>query len=151
MSATDTNLLMAQAVADAIGATLRQVQIWTDAGAIACLPETNRRGRGKKRFYEPSELPIAALIAALAKAQVPIGVLINASQYIRIMLDKGTNWERAALAGQTASFIVQDTENERSFAWGASNSLMSMVKGKPNCVVIDVEEVARRVGQRADR
>ena len=59
--------LMAQAVADAVGATKRQIQLWTDGGAIRCLPETDRQGRGRQRLYEQSELPFAALVAHIER------------------------------------------------------------------------------------
>jgi len=77
------DFLMAQAVADAIGATKRQVQIWTDAGAIRCTPESDRQGRGRQRLYDRSELPVAALVAAMARCKLPIGHLLRFSDAIR--------------------------------------------------------------------
>ena len=56
MSSTEHMPIMAQAVADAIGANKRQVQIWTDAGILRCLPETDRQGRGRQRLYDPGLL-----------------------------------------------------------------------------------------------
>lgn len=67
--------LMAQAVANAVGATKRQVQLWTDAGVIKCLPETDRQGRGRQRLYPTEELPFAAIAHFLSVYQIPIGRL----------------------------------------------------------------------------
>lgn len=67
---------MAQAVADKVGATKRQIQLWTDGGAIRCLPGTDRQGRGRQRLYDQSELPFAAFVTALARHKIPIGDLV---------------------------------------------------------------------------
>ena len=96
--------LMAQAVADAIGATKRQVQIWTDAGAVHCIPETDRMGRGRQRLYDQSELPKAAIIARLAEFQVPIGVLQQARKMVEVHLTFGTEYQEA-LEGRHESWI----------------------------------------------
>ena len=76
-------LMMAQALADRVGTSKRQVQIWTDAGAVACLPETDRQGRGRQRLYSTSEVPIAALVAVMARFKLPIGSLLLWSRAIR--------------------------------------------------------------------
>ena len=70
-----TETFIAHAVADAIGATKRQVQVWTDAGAVHCLLETDRQGRGRQRRYHLNELPSAALVAQLARQLLSIGVI----------------------------------------------------------------------------
>ena len=40
--------MLANVFAERIGATLRQVQLWTDQRVILCLPETHHQGRGRK-------------------------------------------------------------------------------------------------------
>lgn len=110
----DDNGLMAQAVADAIGATKRQVQTWTDAGVLKCRPETNRLGRGRQRIYDRDELPIGAIIAAVAKFQFHIGSLINLSNAIRGVTSGTSNMARPKylgfchrmLQGKEASYIL---------------------------------------------
>ena len=83
MAEAKSDLMMAQAVADAVGATKRQIQLWTDAGAIHCLPDTDRQGRGSQRLYTKDELPFIALVAAAAKAKLPIGVLTRFSEWVK--------------------------------------------------------------------
>ena len=114
--------LMAQAVADAIGATKRQVQVWTDAGAIHCLPETDRQGRGHQRLYDLNELPLAALVATMARHRLPIGiirewadsirygpVMVSPSgekRFVEIKGGRGREWVEAALRGEFQSFLI---------------------------------------------
>ena len=113
---------MAQAVADAIGATKRQVQIWTDAGAVHCLPETDRQGRGRQRLYDLNELPLAALVATMARHRLPIGiirewadsirygsVLVSPSgtkRFVEIKGGRGKEWVEAALRGEIQTYLV---------------------------------------------
>jgi hypothetical protein len=97
--------LMAQAVATAVRASKRQVQIWTDAGVLHCLPATDRQGRGRQRLYERDELRFAALARCLAQlTPAPIGVLLKIVDLVRAKLAAGEN--RAAWLGQEESCIV---------------------------------------------
>jgi hypothetical protein len=75
--------LLANSIANAIGATKRQVQLWTDAGALQCLPETDRQGSGRKRQYEPIELVVGGMIAAMARYQMPVGRLKQVAELVR--------------------------------------------------------------------
>ncbi len=71
-----SDLLMAQAMADAIGATKRQVQIWTDAGVLICRPETDLHpGRGRQRLYDREELPVATLYQPTLNWRSPVGLI----------------------------------------------------------------------------
>lgn len=108
---------MAQAFADAIGASKRQVQHWTDRGAIKCIPATDQQGRGKQRHYDEEEIPIARLVAQMAAFQLPIGRLVWMANAIRSQVqhgstEKGTpggfpaSWHRKALAGGHESYLV---------------------------------------------
>ncbi len=115
MAEAKSELMMAQAVADAIGATKRQVQLWTDAGAIQCLPDTDRQGRGSQRLYSKDELPTAALVAAAAKAKLPIGILKrfaeNLRQYIKADAYSVTR-DRGFIV-----FEIPDDPNETQESW----------------------------------
>lgn len=157
--------IMAQAVAVAIGATKRQVQIWTDAGAIRCIPETDRQGRGRQRLYDPVELPIAALVATMAKFQIPIGRIKEWSDVVRkgpvhgkteggeVVVD-GPNsksrqeWVTDALRGKIKSFIAFyiDEEGDFKYLWLKSEGLGpffgSLVDGG---IVISVHKVVNRI------
>ena len=77
--------LMTQALADAVGATKRQVQFWTHHKVLDYLPGTGS-GRGKKRLYPRSELPIAAMARYLAASGVRVETIHFAAQVVRLEL-----------------------------------------------------------------
>ncbi len=111
------NLIMAQAVANRVGATKRQIQLWTDGGVIHCLPETDRQGTGRQRLYPHSELPVVAVVAFLARSKMPIGDLKYWSGIIRELLTIPQflgkrpalrKWYKAALRGEVESYVILD-------------------------------------------
>ena len=73
---------MAQALADRIGGTKRQVQFWTDHGVLQCLG-TRYPGTGRQRKYEQTEIPIGRVIVELAEFQMPVGRLLIAASFLR--------------------------------------------------------------------
>ena len=148
--------LMAQALADVIGATKRQVQIWTDAGAIVCIPETDRQGRGRQRLYDPSEIPIAGLVAAISKYKLPIGMIVGWSQMVRTHLagrGQGASgfspyereWYEAALAGELRSFLVLTPDEKQAFAWVNMAFMMILLNDELSVAVINVKAVIDRL------
>lgn len=62
----------AKQIADQMGATARQVQLWTDERVIECLTATFRRGRGSRRLYSPRETAYASAAAVLAGQNIPV-------------------------------------------------------------------------------
>ena len=148
----DNQPLMVQALADRIDATKRQVQIWTDAGAIVCRPETDRRGRGSQRLYDQSEVPIAALVAMMARFMLPIGMLVAWSRSIRDFLagkpgehfGRSRDWFQAALAGEFDSFLVLTPEPRDlggSFVWVDHDKMATFVNSRAGVAVINVRTV----------
>ena len=142
---------MAQAVADATGATKRQVQIWTDAGAILCIPETDRQGRGRQRLYDRSELPFVALVNALSIYKVPIGYLVKWTSLARIYLGDQAHklgkhskaWCKSAMAGERESFLVFYWSHEgrvHTAAWTDSEGLGAALRQAPMAIVVNVQE-----------
>ena len=152
--------LMAQAVADAIGATKRQVQLWTDAKIIKCIPETDRLGPGRQRHYERDEIPIAALVAATATFRLPIRLLDLLSCTIRHLVARGdddlpsgaghpASWYRQALAGEFESFIVLPYHRE-GVAWRYREAALKYLDddyGYP-VFLIPVRPIVLRVAQK---
>lgn len=57
------------------GAKKRSLQLWTDAGIVRVAPSTDRAGSGVHRRYEEGEERLIAILAGLAKLNVPIGWL----------------------------------------------------------------------------
>ena len=118
---------MAKAVADAVGATKRQVQLWSDAGAIQCFPETDRQGRGRQRLYPRSELPFAAMAAFLARYQIPIGMIRAWIHFSRMQLEhdipesrRKADWFQRAFRGEEESYMMFGAAEGHitgSFAW----------------------------------
>ena len=142
---------MAQAVADAIGATKRQVQLWTDGGAIRCLPETDRQGRGRQRLYDQTELPFAALVAALATHKLPIGDLILWSRVVRTSLREfpfqgkkyTKDWHEAAFRGEIESYIILRShkgEQAAGLTWLDLDDTLKTLKLAGTAIVINVQE-----------
>lgn len=82
----DTDL-MAQAMADAVGATKRQIQTWTDAGILLCRPETDRQGTGIRRKYPREQRAVAAFVTALSRFGLHIGEIIHYAEYLRDWLN----------------------------------------------------------------
>ncbi len=147
---------MAQAVADAIGATKRQVQLWTDHGVVRCIPETDRLGPGRQRHYERDEIPIAALVAAAAQFRLPIRMLDLLSWMIRMLIERGdedlprgrpASWYRQALAGEFESFIVLPYHRE-SAGWPDREGLEGYLAENFPFFLIPVQPIVRKVAQK---
>jgi hypothetical protein len=145
---------MAQAVADAVGATKRQVQLWSDAGAIQCFPETDRQGRGRQRLYPRSELPFAAMAAFLARYQIPIGMIRAWVGFARMVLAgqieplpstrRGTDWYRSAFRGEEESYMMfraADGVITGSFGWNDRKLMIEGVRHNPGYIVLNVRKV----------
>ena len=155
--------LMAQAVADAIGATLRQVQIWTDAGVLQCIAETDRQGRGRQRLYDQEVIPIAALIAAAAQFKLPIGALMVISFAIRHLLyrtpaddpvaakvrgEYTSKWYQSALRGEIDSFIYISPETPNTsiiVSWHDKDLIDKMLEGDKCAILINVRNIIKRL------
>ncbi len=149
--------LMAQAVADKVGATKRQIQLWTDGGAIRCLPGTDRQGRGRQRLYDQSELPFAALVTALARHKIPIGDLVtwcdvarNAHRYagqIKKQKKYTPAWHKAAFKGDIESYIVLHSHaggQAVGFAWVDQEDMLKQLTLLSTGIVINVKETISR-------
>ena len=66
------------------GAKRRSIQLWSDAGILRALPETNRAGSGTHRRYRREEAELAAILAPLARMGVSIGNLQGFAQVFRM-------------------------------------------------------------------
>ena len=154
----DTEPLMAQALAEAIGATKRQVQIWTDAGAIRCIEGTDRQGTGRQRLYDPQEVPIAALIAKMAQLKAPIGTLLLGAHQIRTHLDGGfppelhvkqsPAWFRRAVRGEISSYLVLSPDFEPgrlSFSWCNQKAVDEFVEFGKCMLIVNVKRTVSNV------
>ncbi len=142
---------MAQAVADAVGATKRQVQLWSDAGAIQCFPETDRQGRGRQRLYPRSELPFAAMAAFLARYQIPIGMIRAWSHFTRKHLASDVpgsslkaNWYQRAFRGEEESYIMVGAAEgpiTGSFVWTDRINMIEDITHNRGQIVLNVRKV----------
>ena len=142
---------MAQAVADAVGATKRQVQLWSDAGAIQCFPETDRQGRGRQRLYPRSELPFAAMAAFLARYQIPIGMIRAWIHFARALLvndipgpGRKADWYQKAFRGEEESYMMFEAAEKHttgSFVWDSQEIMIEMVTYNRGCIVLNVGKV----------
>ncbi len=142
---------MAQAVADAVGATKRQVQLWSDAKVILCFPETDRQGRGRQRLYPRSELPFAAMAAFLARYQIPIGMIEAWIRFTRMQLasdipgpGRKADWYRKAFRGQEESYMMfQAAEGPvtGSFGWNDRRIMIEGVTHNHGYIVLNVSKV----------
>ena len=159
----EPEFLMAQAVADAVGATKRQIQIWTDADVLHCLPGTDRQGRGRQRLYHREELPIAVLVAALARLKVPIGDLRGYMIYVRLYINDApvnlairvgvwsSAWYRSALRGEIESFVLFGVPGVglhpglKSFAWADGERMLALLKEGTGGIVLNVRELVDRL------
>ena len=143
---------MAQAVADAVGATKRQVQLWSDAGAIQCFPETDRQGRGRQRLYPRSELPFAAMAAFLARYQIPIGMIRAWIYFTRMMLasdmpgsNRKADWYRKAFRGQEESYMMFQAAERGTitggYMWTDRTIMVENVTHNLGYIVLNVRKV----------
>ncbi len=142
---------MAQAVADAVGATKRQVQLWSDAGAIQCFPETDRKGRGRQRLYPRSELPFAAMAAFLARYQIPIGMIRAWIHFTRMQLasdipgpGRKADWYRKAFRGQEESymmFLAAEGPVTGGYTWTDRTNMVDNVTHNHGYIVLNVSKV----------
>lgn len=148
--------IMAQAFGEAVGASKRQIQFWTVHGAIKCLAKRHP-GRGRQRFYDEAEMPIARLVAQMAVFELPIGRLVSAAEWIRVFTNpegpgtyskgptKGLTGGftaaelRDALAGKHESFILLRPGID-SFLWLDRKGMNRALKGSA-MIVIPVHEV----------
>ena len=130
---------MAQAVADIVG-------------AIHCLPGTDRQGRGRQRLYDQTELPFAALVAALVMHKLPIGDLIIWSKAVRLELGgdipfkRGKYkkaWHEAAFKGKVESYIILPSHAgspAAGLAWLDLDDTLKELKLAGTAIVINVRE-----------
>jgi hypothetical protein len=98
--------LMATHVAQAVGATKRQVQLWSDAGVLRAVPGTDRAGRGRQRIYLKSELPLAALASFLSAYQIPIGRLQVIVSDLRHMIGGALPHVQDILSGKRHAYMI---------------------------------------------
>jgi len=144
---------MAQAVADAVGATKRQVQLWSDAGAIQCFPETNRQGRGRQRLYPRSELPFAAMAAFLARYQIPIGMICAWIHFTRMQLASDipgpgpkADWYRRAFRGEVESYMMFGAAEGHitgSYMWTDRKKMIEYITHNSGQIALNVRKVIK--------
>lgn len=153
--------IMAQALADGSAASKRQVQIWTDAGILRCVPGTDRQGRGKQRLYEPSEMAFAALAARMADVKTPIGDMSRWMGNVREGVAKGDPKDgipaaayRAALAGETESWLVY--ARKRALGWSEKygwtldkKDVVELLMSETSVVVVSVQVTMKEMHRRA--
>ncbi len=142
---------MAQGVADAVGATKRQVQLWSDAGAIQCFPETDRQGRGRQRLYPRSELPFAAMAAFLARYQIPIGMIRAWIHFTRMQLasdipgpGRKADWYRRAFRGEEESYMTFGAAEgvvTGSYGWNDRRIMIEGITHNRGHIVLNVRKV----------
>ena len=143
--------LMTQALADAVGATKRQVQFWTKHYILDYLPGTGR-GRGQKRLYPRSELPIAAMARYLAASGVRVDTIHFAAQVVRHELTDSsvrgerTAWCRKALRGEVESYIVipyhpVDGRYVEGINWSNRDNLIKMLPHRHGAIIVNVQKV----------
>ncbi len=144
--------LMAQALADAVGATKRQVQFWSDHGVLQFLPGSGG-ARGNQRLYPRTELPFAALAHYLAVAGIQIGTIKLAMFLVREELSNPTNpganppKYRRYLCGEIDSYILVRTYPapsggyEQSVTWIPEKDLVKYLGWHHATTVINVKRV----------
>jgi hypothetical protein len=86
-SANGTTLYSLGELEQRTGATRRQLQTWTDAGAIESTPKHG--GTGNYRLFPVAELKIATILVPIAAAGLTIGVLTRISGVLRQAIDWG--------------------------------------------------------------
>jgi len=138
--------LMAQALADEVGATKRQIQLWTDAGALQAFPELQHRpGRGRQRLYPRSEIRYAAMAAELGRYQIPIGRIAGALSCARAEIaDRfGTSnyarWCRKAWRGGVQSCFLFYPDG--GFAWCPPELVMVKLSHGYGAIVVPVHTI----------
>jgi hypothetical protein len=89
-------------IAEKTGLPPRGLQFWTDHELLQCDNPVVRPGRGVHRYYRPVEVQIAALLAPLAAAEIPAGVLQKFAAVFRACLTS------APLAEMPTGLIVDD-------------------------------------------
>ena len=144
--------LMAQALADAVGATKRQVQFWSDHRVLQFLPGSGG-ARGNQRLYLRTELPFAAMACYLAASGIQIGTIKLAVFMVRNELSNpnlpGANPSkyRRYLRGEIDSYILVRTHPatrggyDQSVTWIAERDLLEYLKGDRATTVVNVMRV----------
>ncbi len=144
--------LMAKALANAVGATKRQVQFWTDHGVLQFLPGSGG-ARGNQRLYPRTELPFAAMAGALAASGIQIGTIKLAMFLVRVELSNSTNPGanpskfRRWLRGEADSYILvhkhlgDDGEYKVSVTWIPEKDLVKYLGWDHATTVINVKRV----------
>lgn len=148
---------MAQAVADAVGATKRQVQLWTDAKVIKCVGPVRPGVRGHQRIYAEDELPFAAIARYLADYQVPIDSLKQLTDFVRQeMAGRNAKWCVAAWRGEIESCILYRAHGSQ-FVWGeplqsrdeqgrlVKQGILNMVPMTDAALVLNVHKIMRSI------
>ncbi len=143
--------LMTQALADAVGATKRQIQFWTGHGIRKYLPGTGG-GQGRQRLYPRTELPFAAMARYLANA-ARVSTIRLAVFGARMELNptpglKGARprWCRQALLGEIQSYMViayhlRDGKYEPGFSWSGPDKLIERLPLLHGFIIINVQKV----------
>ena len=144
--------LMAQALADAVGATKRQVQFWSDHSVLQFLPGSGG-ARGNQRLYPRTELPFAAMACYLAASGIQIGTIEMGTGFIRSLLTNrdlpGANPTkyRRFLRGELASYILVRTHPaprggyDQGVTWIPEKDLLKYLKWDHATTVINVKRV----------
>ena len=145
--------LMAKALADAVGATKRQVQFWTDHGVLQFLPGSGG-ARGNQRLYPRTELPFAAMACALAASGIQIRTIKLAMHLVRGELSSPVRPDtdppkfRRFLRGRADSYILVRTHPamkgdgyKQSVTWIPEKDLKKYAKGDRAMTVINVKRV----------
>ena len=144
---------MAKALADAVGATKRQVQFWTDHGVLQFLPGSGGT-RGNQRLYPRTELPFAAMAGALAAAGIQIRTIKLAMLLVRgepnypIRPDTDPSRFRRYLRGETDSYILVRTfpamdgnGYDQNVTWIPEKDLVEYLGWDSATTVINVKRV----------
>ncbi len=145
--------MMARALADAVGATRRQVQFWSDHGVLQFLPGGGGT-RGNQRLYLRTELPFAAMACALAASGIQIGTIKMSMGLVRGELGN-PNLPHANpskfwrfLRGETDSYILVRTYPDpagdgytQSVTWIPEKDLVKYAKWDRGMTVINVKRV----------
>lgn len=142
---------MAQGVADAVGATKRQVQFWSDHGVLEFLPGSGG-ARGNQRLYRRTELPFAAMARFLAASGLRIETIKMSVLGARVWPYHPTHsehkppWYQRALRGETETYmlvtmrLIEDYEYN-NFRWVGRKDLMKSLKASQATTVINVQRV----------
>jgi DNA-binding transcriptional MerR regulator len=142
--------LMAQAVADAVGATKRQIQFWTDRGVLMC-PGPLHPSRGQQRLYGKDELRFAAIARYLTKYKMPVEELKRFTDFVRsglrgrlpdVPTDRAgrvAEWCQAAWRGEIDSSILYRGEQEP--IWFPSDGILKLLRLTDGAVVLNVHRI----------